>query len=543
MPVAAAAPIVGLSGAAMALIGIPVLGLGAYLIYRAVNGDPDSTELREAEEKFTRRGPRGELVFNEDAARSILRQLPGMVYSHPQPHMLDLIELHADRTGMPPARDLSAAHWVQTQNRRMSILAPVYLPMPTGAQKFLRLAQPGHEADFAPMGYAVLLYAHAIHRPVPGQPTHGLPPRQPQRSAPVPTPVSQAYMELPPALHTSLTQILRRPIRPQEGQELAAGFSRAGLNATAELVATKAANVQQQQQLGMPPIPPNVQQQLGMPPVPPPVVPPPSVVPQGWIAPVAIVQALLNKIGVGEPLVVDGNLGPKTRAAVQAFQSAHGLPATGDVDSATLVTLNSVVEPASTSPVSDTWAQARRTLSWPGFALSSNPFAAHTSSGASIPALATPSPGAQALLVQLHYSPTFAGVQAFQTAVGLPASGIVNTATIAALVQVSAQSVSSGAVSSLSPIQTAQMWLVRLNLLPRNVRPNGILDENTRRAIRSFQSARGLPATGLLDARTTTLLAKAATTPTTTGAPLAPYPDVPRQNISTSFLGSPTPWW
>jgi peptidoglycan hydrolase-like protein with peptidoglycan-binding domain len=598
-----AAPLVlasGLSGGAIAaLIGIPVLGLGAYLLYRHNQG-PNQAELREATEKFTRPGPRGERVFNEDAARAIHRALPGMAYSHPQPDMLDLVEIHPDRTGMPPATGLSAAQWLKEQNRRMSVLAPVYLPMPTGAERFLRLAQPGHEADLAPLGYAVLSYANALHRPAPGQPTVGLPPLQPQRSAPVPTPVSRAYAELPEELHKNLTRILKRPILPREGQALASNFARAGLHATADLVAAKTANAVAQQQLGMPAAP--------------------QVLPQGWAAPVAIVQALLNRIGVpganGKPLAVDGQLGPQTVTAVLAFQKAHGLPTTSAVDGPTLTAMNAVVNPESSS-IADTWTRAKNILhSTSGavtppeaqvllrqlrlaptpkgvqvfqytsglpvtgivdlatqtaleaavthIASSGEPVAQHwmrlslpgpvrqhalrleNYTGGPIPILATPPPVAQHALASLNYAPTFAGVQQFQTAMGLPATGFVDAATMVAL-QKAAPSVSSGAVSSLAPadnLATVQMWLVRLNLLPY-MQVNGILDEPTRRAIRSFQSAKGLPSTGLLDERTASLLAQAATAAATNvGAPLAPYPDVPRQSIPVEpLIGSPSPWW
>ena len=48
-------------------------------------------------------------------------------------------------------------------------------------------------------------------------------------------------------------------------------------------------------------------------------------------------QTALNANGA--QLTVDGKMGPKTRAALEAFQKAHGLKATGRVDKATIAAL------------------------------------------------------------------------------------------------------------------------------------------------------------------------------------------------------------
>jgi Putative peptidoglycan binding domain len=50
------------------------------------------------------------------------------------------------------------------------------------------------------------------------------------------------------------------------------------------------------------------------------------------------VQARLSNLGYA-PGAVDGDLGPKTLAALQAFQQAHGLEPTGELDDATLSAL------------------------------------------------------------------------------------------------------------------------------------------------------------------------------------------------------------
>lgn len=57
-------------------------------------------------------------------------------------------------------------------------------------------------------------------------------------------------------------------------------------------------------------------------------------------------QAKLNERGASPELDVDGDIGPKTRAATKAFQLAHGLPATGVADEATWAALGTSDAPA-----------------------------------------------------------------------------------------------------------------------------------------------------------------------------------------------------
>ena len=148
----------------------------------------------------------------------------------------------------------------------------------------------------------------------------------------------------------------------------------------------------------------------------------------------------------------------------------------------------------------------------------------------------------QKALAILGLSPTFAGLQAFQAAHGIPASGVIDAATQSAIQAALAsvlgapQNASSGQPGD-DRTRTVQRALVKLNLLPFFAL-TGEWDEPTRRAIRSFQSARGLPANGMLDDQTATLLAaSAAATPST----LSGMPTLPRQDISLEpFLG---PQW
>ncbi|MFG1454717.1 peptidoglycan-binding protein, partial [Xanthobacter sp. V2C-8] len=56
----------------------------------------------------------------------------------------------------------------------------------------------------------------------------------------------------------------------------------------------------------------------------------------------AEIQRLLNEAG-GYGLTVDGEIGPKTRAAIKSFQRAHGLKADGIVGPMTLAKLAEVL--------------------------------------------------------------------------------------------------------------------------------------------------------------------------------------------------------
>ena len=82
-------------------------------------------------------------------------------------------------------------------------------------------------------------------------------------------------------------------------------------------------------------------------PPPPPPAPAPAAAPAPPPAPmmpanltpaqqkVAKVQMALNTNGATPPLTVDGKWGPRTAAALKAFQSAHGLKATGTMNGIT----------------------------------------------------------------------------------------------------------------------------------------------------------------------------------------------------------------
>lgn len=77
-------------------------------------------------------------------------------------------------------------------------------------------------------------------------------------------------------------------------------------------------------------------------PVPPAAAPPVKISTQSAIAPVgstAWVQARLNALGTVPQLVVDGDRGPMTAAAIEAFQAARGLTVDGIVGPNTIAAL------------------------------------------------------------------------------------------------------------------------------------------------------------------------------------------------------------
>ena len=80
---------------------------------------------------------------------------------------------------------------------------------------------------------------------------------------------------------------------------------------------------------------------------------PPSTLPTGGTPPspprgARALQAALNAHGASPRLVEDGDIGPLTRAALVAFQRAHGLPATGVADVATWDALTATEAPQPT---------------------------------------------------------------------------------------------------------------------------------------------------------------------------------------------------
>jgi hypothetical protein len=81
------------------------------------------------------------------------------------------------------------------------------------------------------------------------------------------------------------------------------------------------------------------------------------------------VQTRLNQLGANPPLVVDGKTGPKTKAAIVAFQQANGLSPDGVVGPLTLAKLGLSEGPAASSTVPPSSTSGKVAVpAFPGFA-------------------------------------------------------------------------------------------------------------------------------------------------------------------------------
>ncbi len=175
------------------------------------------------------------------------------------------------------------------------------------------------------------------------------------------------------------------------------------------------------------------------------------------------VQLILTKLGHYKG-VVGGNYGAQTAAAVKAFQTKHGLPATGKVDTTTLAKLRQVNQQPATPP--------RAT---PG-----TPLLQQGSTGNGVKEV-------QMILTALgHYSgaiggnygaQTAAGVKAFQSKHGLPATGNVDAATLAKLREVNAArpTTPTTPVGVLQPGQAVTPPALPANGFTGTVQPPGLV--------------------------------------------------------------------
>jgi peptidoglycan hydrolase-like protein with peptidoglycan-binding domain len=223
-------------------------------------------------------------------------------------------------------------------------------------------------------------------------------------------------------------------------------------------------------------------------------------------------QQRLIDLGIAVNGGADGVFGPGTAAAVKQFQASKGYAKTGAVNAATAAALgasSAAPAPAAPAPASpapaasglemgargDVVKQLQQQLIAAGFSMVG---------------------GADGIFGAL----TANALGSFQQSVGLPASRVADEATLAALTQAAANSGASSAASSpllglesgarSDAVKQLQQALINAGVTVRGG-ADGIFGWNTMTAVKRFQEAVGLPATGAVDAATANALASGRT--------------------------------
>jgi hypothetical protein len=427
------------------------LGLGGGFLYllNKKNGAP--AHLEKLASEMTDTGPGGELVFKPAVAQTLQSQLAGMIYTMDGADR-SMVRIDPEARGAAPAPDLSALQWARIQNRTLSILAPLILAttLPEGTVRHLRAVAPGHEADFAKDGYAVLYYGGSLDR---GQLPPGYPPARAGAPTPqvLPTAQSLAVDQMHPALVKHYTSVLRTGTDAHAIRAASGELKAAGLHAAGALLANKAASLDAQDS---PRASVRQMQSFERTPASPGTLTLPWQVPPGWAASSGDVQSRLIRLGMITREDLTGSLNAATIAGVKAFQrqyASDGLPVTGQVNSRTWDLLSKI--------------KPQVTILYQG----PTPVSASA-------------PKSQNLLVQL-------------------ASSLKTTAP-------NPRTQGSTAPGGWrAAVRTVQTQLLALGLLPAKSadgRPSvdGVRGPMTDRAVRAFQKAHDLPSDGIVDAPT-----------------------------------------
>ena len=270
---------------------------------------------------------------------------------------------------------------------------------------------------------------------------------------------------------------------------------------------------------------------------PPPAPTAPTLTPSGY--PLLEQGASGSDVALAQKVVgvtADGKFGPLTASAVGTWQSKHGVPATKKLDNptwATMIYLKAI--PPRTSPLSPYTSVVLR----------------RGSSGTAVKALQKALGG---LVVDGSFGPaTETRLKAYQQSKGLAVTGVTDTkvwmALMGAVVEpapaptTSAPPPTTPAPSTTSPLAkyaglTLKLWskgeaVKALQKAIGKLAVDGSYGRLTEARVKEYQKAKGLPVTGVTDAKVwKALMATTAATGTPAPTPPAPTPPAPTVPIS-----------
>ena len=218
---------------------------------------------------------------------------------------------------------------------------------------------------------------------------------------------------------------------------------------------------------------------------------------------VKTLQQQLIAVGITPAGGADGIYGSGTETAVRQFQTAKGLPVTGQVDAATAGILANAAKGA--------------TPSTPPPAPAAPPLAQIGSRGSTVVTLQqdllavgiTFSGGADGI----YGSATSNALKAFQQRVGLSATGVYDGTTATKLTAAAAEARAANVVAKIgsrgTTVITLQKDLQAVGLGPYGG-ADGVYGAATANSVKQFQQRNGLPATGIYDKATAAKLTAAA---------------------------------